>query len=389
VGDEARAEGEVPLLELARGLGLTERLRERHIEVLPVIGPGACFTDPQGREPVSPESVADLISSIGAYGVLQPGLAERLPGGEMRLVAGGRRLAACRWGAVNRANNEHYRTFPVWVCPGPLSEEERRAWQLIENLAREDLRPGELAAALLYERCAMLVTRLLHAGVAVPRQVVEIEDPVARWRELERLRGTNTEAAAPWSLVLRRLGLQLSARKAQSLVRAFAEMPPELAWDMDANGIALSTRLEWLRLSNGRREAADAIWEAVKASGHPELLGAAVKSSVDHPGLDPDDAVERAAELHAQANESRATRLRAGGADNGGGPGVGVGADTGGVEDLVDPEMASAAIDAMRSLLLSLRGGARLDRYQTGSLVLFGRELLELLDPPARVAIAV
>jgi ParB family chromosome partitioning protein len=386
LGEAAKVDSEVPLLGLARELGLTERLRARHMEELPVIGPGACFTDPQGREPVSPESVVDLISSIGAYGVLQPGLAERLPGGEMRLVAGGRRLAACRWGAVNRPKNEHYRTFPVWVCPGPLSEEERRAWQLIENLAREDLRPGELAAALLYERCAMLVTRLLHAGIGVPREVVEIEDPVVRWRELEKLRGSNTDAAAPWGLVLRRLGLQLSARKAQSLVRAFAEMPPELAWDMDANGIALSTRLEWLRLSSGRREAADAIWEAVKASGHPELLGAAVKSSVDHPGLGSAEAVERAAELHAQANESRATRLRADGADDARGPGVGA---VGVGEGLVDAEMASAAIDAMRSLLFSLRGGARPDRYQTGSLILFGRELLELLERPAHVAIAV
>jgi ParB family chromosome partitioning protein len=42
-----------------------------------------------------------------------------------------------------------------------LSEAERQTWQLVENLAREELQPGELAAALMFERCALLTVKLL------------------------------------------------------------------------------------------------------------------------------------------------------------------------------------------------------------------------------------
>ncbi len=66
----------------------------------------------------------------------------------MKLAAGERRLRACRWGAVNRPDNPHFAALPAVVCPGPLPDEERRIWQLVENLARESLRPGELAAAV-------------------------------------------------------------------------------------------------------------------------------------------------------------------------------------------------------------------------------------------------
>jgi ParB family chromosome partitioning protein len=339
---------------------------------LPVIGPGACFTDTQGREPgggTTPDALVDLVSSISFYGVLQPGLVEESPDGTLLLVAGERRLRACRWGAVNQPDNPHFQTFPAWVCPGPLSEEERRAWQLIENLAREDLQPGELAAALLYERCAMLTSRLLAAGIPIPADVATIEDPARRWRALERLRGSVTDVAAPWTQVLRRLGLQLSERKARALVRAFAEMPPELAWDMDAHRVALTTRLDWLRLDTGRSAAAAGIWAAVKARGAPQLLSGAVRASLERPDLDVDEAVDRAAEARDSANEARSLRLR---------PTEPSAGDT---TTPVDPAVVDATLGSLRGLLEQLRAGSVLERYQTGSLRLLTVELAGLLEP--------
>jgi ParB family chromosome partitioning protein len=123
-----------------------------------------------------------------------------------RVVAGERRLRATRWGAVHHPDNAHFAAIPAVVCPGPLGKAERRVWQLVENLAREDLQPGELAAALLYERCAVLVSKLLDAGVAVPAEV-HLDDPVLRWEALERLRVRSAchQLGAPWKEVLRRL----------------------------------------------------------------------------------------------------------------------------------------------------------------------------------------
>jgi ParB family chromosome partitioning protein len=193
-------------------------------------------------------------------------LVEELPDGERRVVAGERRLRAARWGATNHPDNPHFSTIPVVVCPGPLSDEERRTWQLVENLAREDLQPGELAAALMYERSAVLVAKLLTAGVAIPAATAALEDPVARFRALDRLRvdaGLH-HLGAPWSEVLRRLGIQMREEKARQMVRAFATLPEELSAQMDAAKVALATRLEYLRLERGgRADAAAQVWAAI------------------------------------------------------------------------------------------------------------------------------
>src|SRR5947209_18097043 len=107
-------------------------------------GPGAAFSEVQGRAPgesTTPANLVELISSIATVGVLQPVLVEELEGRRMRLVAGERRLRAVLWGVANLPDNVHFQTIPAVVCPGPLSEAERRTWQLVENLAREDLAP--------------------------------------------------------------------------------------------------------------------------------------------------------------------------------------------------------------------------------------------------------
>lgn len=367
------------VVDLARRLTLSDRLRARRLELLPLTGPGAAFTEVQGRQPgeaTAPAALADLISSIGAVGVLQPILVEEADGHRL-VVAGERRLRAARWGATADPENPHYQSIPAVICPGPLAEEERRVWQLVENLAREDLQPGELGAALLFERCAVMGVKLLAAGVAVPAEVFTWDDPVARYRHLDRLRNGNPKAAAPWDEVLRRLGIQLSARQARALVAAFTALPPELSADFDAHRITLTTRQTYLRLDTGRSAAAEQLWAAVKARGNTRLLAAATAEVLEQPDLDADDAVDLAEQRHQDANAARAARLTR--CD-----------DSGDVDEVdtvpeeprvaVSAEVVNAALTALRSLLAGLRDGAQqLTGYEAGSLRLCVDELATLL----------
>jgi ParB family chromosome partitioning protein len=369
---------EVPIatLALARRLATSEQLRRRRFELLPLAGPGAPFAEVQGRQPgdsTTPAGLADLISSIATVGVLQPILVEELRDDELRLVSGERRLRAASWGAIHLADNLHFASIPAVICPGPLSEEERRVWQLVENLAREDLRPGELAAALLYERCAVLTAKLLTAGIPVPEHVARLDDPVERFRALDRLRlqGGASRLGAPWLEVLRRLGIQMSEERAKHLVRAFAALPQELSAEMDAAGVALATRMEFLRLDRGRAAAASQLWEAVKARGRPDLLAAAVRQSLEHPSVDSSKALEAAETLHREANVARARSQRE--------------------ETRVgfpSAEGLGVALEALRVLVAQLRGGAGVGRYEAGSLRLYAEELLELLPRPAKESVA-
>ncbi|MGH9165637.1 MAG: ParB/RepB/Spo0J family partition protein [Acidimicrobiales bacterium] len=333
----------------------------------------------QGRGPgesMAPASLVELISSIATVGVLQPILVEELPDAGVRLVSGERRLRAVLWGASHHPENSHFTQIPAVVCPGPLSEEERRCWQLVENLAREDLKPAELAAALLFERAAVLTTRLLAAGVPVPAPVAYLDDPVERFRALDRLR---TEAGchhlgAPWGEVLRRLGLQLREEKAKALVRAFSALPQDLSAEMDAAEIALATRLAYLKLNQGRAQAAAELWEAIKARGRPDLLAAAIREQTDHPDIDPEAAVDAAEALHESADEARALAGRQRYATEDEPPSV----------QPVSRQLVDAALRGLKDLLEAMRAGTCVSRYDTGSLELFAIELLELLGAPAK-----
>lgn len=356
-------------LDIARRITLSERLRRRRFELLPLSGPGCAFTEVQGRGPGSSTASAnlvELISSIATVGVLQPVLVEELDGGRMRLVAGERRVRAARWGAAHHPDNPHFAAVPAVVCPGPLSEEERRVWQLVENLAREDLQPGELAAALLYERSAVLTSKLLAAGVPIPAAVAAVEDPVARFRALDRLRvaaGCH-HVGAPWDEVLRRLGIQMRQDKARQLVRAFAALPAEVSSEMDAAKVALATRLDYLRLERGCAEAAAELWAAVRDRQRPELLSAAVHERLAHPDLDARESVDRAEERRELADQARARAQRPG---------------TSAEPGEIDPQVVEEVLEGLRLLLGQLRGGASVGHFDAGSLRLFAGELLELL----------
>ena len=405
--------------DLARSFA-SPRLRRRRFELLPLRGEGAPYTEAQGRAPgdaTAPAELADLISSISEVGLLQPVLAEEIPGQDgaaptMRIVAGERRLRAARWGAVNLEENPHFASLPAIVCPGSLSEEERRIWQLIENLAREPLQPGEQAAALLYQRCALLTVKLLRCGKPVPREVAELTDPVERYKALERIRGADTAAAAPWGEVLSRLGLQLSPRRARELVRAFAALPADVSEEMDAERVALHTRIRFVQLQQGRAQAAAEIWAAVKETGRTELLYAATGAALDDPEITAAQALAAAAEGHHEATEARAAALRSGppaviaapaGADRPADPEADetdrptytepgdrafLAASADGPEHDAVEEGAVAvteACQALRSLVRALHQGTEINRYDRGSLRLLLDQVHGLLGPaPAR-----
>ncbi|MBP5319839.1 MAG: ParB/RepB/Spo0J family partition protein [Kiritimatiellae bacterium] len=94
------------------------------------------------RGEITPESVADLTASIKTLGLIEPLVASEGAGG-LTLIAGHRRLAACREAGMG--------SVPVWVMEG-VSADRARRMTLIENLQREDADPlmeSELAWSLV------------------------------------------------------------------------------------------------------------------------------------------------------------------------------------------------------------------------------------------------
>ena len=286
-------------------------LARARLEHLPVDGPGSPTVRQQGRQLTEhdPEQIADLISSIGAVGVINPILCERHPDQTVWLVAGERRLQASRHLARTQTTNPTLSDgIPALVVPGPLTELDRRDWQLIENVARADLTPGELARALLLDRCALLTHRLHEAHIDVPDQIGTISDPAARFRELDQYRvetGAH-QIGAPWEDVIERLGLELSKSRAQQFVRAFAAIPEEISSEMDAERVSLNGRLGWTKLARTRQEVADRIWGELKRTDRTELLSAAVDAAMSDPTLDAPEAIEAAAATRAAADHARA-----------------------------------------------------------------------------------
>ena len=330
------------------------------------------FTGDQGRgwgtqSTAAPSELRDLITSIATSGVLQPILCEEI-GDRFRVVSGHRRLAACRWGAVNLADNSNFVEIPAVVVPGPLSEEERRAFQLIENLGRVDLQPGELAAALLYERCAVIAEALTDAGARPPAKILQLEDPVARWDQLEafRVSAGHHSIGAPWTVVIHRLGMEMSPERCKQLYRAFRAMPTEVSAEMDAAEIALTTRQDWIRLHRGRSEAAEEIWTAVR-DRDPALLRRAIKEAQEHPTAAAADVVSSAEAFHQSANEARSRSQRS--SDS-------LDVIVAAADPTIPEQLLEEFTAHLRTLLELLRSGSALDAYHTSSLRLHLDELV-------------
>jgi ParB family chromosome partitioning protein len=87
------------------------------------------------------ETFVALKDSIAEKGVLEPILVTQNPGGDYRLIAGERRLLACR--AL------HMETVPARILFNVFKEYDVTAIQLIENMLREDLNPIAQARGIL------------------------------------------------------------------------------------------------------------------------------------------------------------------------------------------------------------------------------------------------
>ncbi|MEU9255748.1 ParB N-terminal domain-containing protein [Streptomyces sp. NPDC048270] len=422
--EDAPPEGS-SMIQMTEILHRSAKLRRRRFEMLPMRGPGSPFTEPQGRKPgdaTAPQELSDLISSMSVVGMLEPVLAEEITvagrAPTIRLVTGERRLRAMRWGAQNLPDNPHFASLAAVVCPGPLSDEERHMWRFVENFAREPLRPGEQAAALMYQRCAVLVGKLLRSGKPVPGEVYAITDAVERFKALEKIRGTDQSCAAPWTEVLSRLGLQLTERKATELVRAFRELPRDLTEEMDEEAVRLNTRIRFAALRRGREDAASDIWAALKGSSRLHLLPSAVDISLATPELDPEEVIDAAEERLERANANRRAKLtrvpepdRSAEAPESDAGGVGTPGPTDddsapeadeqrpvtavppAAEENsspppppappVDPKLVRSALDGLRGLLAEVRSGRQVGRYDRGSLRLALRELEQHLADEA------
>ena len=91
----------------------------------------------QPRRSFDETALRELADSISAYGILQP-LTVRDRGGVYELVAGERRLRACKMAKMQ--------TIPAILCD--YADDKTAAMGLLENLQRENLNPFEQAQGL-------------------------------------------------------------------------------------------------------------------------------------------------------------------------------------------------------------------------------------------------
>ena len=94
----------------------------------------------QPRRAFETERLAELAASIKEFGVLSPILVRVTAGGTYRVVAGERRLRACRLLGLD--------TIPAIIDSDDSENQSILAKQLVENIQREDLSPLEKGHAM-------------------------------------------------------------------------------------------------------------------------------------------------------------------------------------------------------------------------------------------------
>ncbi len=94
----------------------------------------------QPRRTFETESLAELAASIKEFGVLSPILVRVTAGGTYRVVAGERRLRACRLLGLD--------TIPAIIDADDSETQSTLAKQLVENIQRQDLSPLEKGQAM-------------------------------------------------------------------------------------------------------------------------------------------------------------------------------------------------------------------------------------------------
>jgi ParB family chromosome partitioning protein len=106
----------------------------------------------QPRMDFAQDALEELAQSIREHGVIQPITVRRLSPNSYQLIAGERRLQACRIAGVQKV--------PAFVREA--NDEQLIEFALIENIQREDLNPVEIALAYqrLMSECGLTIERV-------------------------------------------------------------------------------------------------------------------------------------------------------------------------------------------------------------------------------------
>lgn len=137
-------------------------------------------------------TIADLAKSIQKQGLLNPITVYQKPNGRYALIAGQRRLLACK--------QLEWSVIPAIVRDG-MTDNDATAISLIENVHRADMNPRDKAIALkaLLSRLGDLWTVSRETGVGIPTirkyiQLLELAPPLQE--RLAAGEAKNTEALA-------------------------------------------------------------------------------------------------------------------------------------------------------------------------------------------------
>jgi ParB family transcriptional regulator, chromosome partitioning protein len=129
----------------------------------------------QPRRYFAPDQMEQLITSIEAYGILEPLIVRPLTKGNYELVAGERRLRAAK--AIGLTE--------VPIVVRNFTDEQAFEVSLLENLQRDDLNPIDETEGLLYLLCQVLtcekdeVVSLLNRAANAKRRNVDLTDDEA------------------------------------------------------------------------------------------------------------------------------------------------------------------------------------------------------------------
>lgn len=106
----------------------------------------------QPRMDFAQDALEELAQSIREHGIIQPITVRRLSPNSYQLIAGERRLQACRIAGVQKA--------PAFIREA--NDEQLIEFALIENIQREDLNPVEIALAYqrLMSECGLTIERV-------------------------------------------------------------------------------------------------------------------------------------------------------------------------------------------------------------------------------------
>jgi ParB/RepB/Spo0J family partition protein len=269
----------------------------------------AIEADPeQPRTEFDPVRVRVLRDSIAQIGLIEPIVVEEVADGRYRLIAGEYRTRAMRVGLAEQPANPRFQAAAAVVFPaGAMSEPLRRAWQLVENLNRHDLTPGEIARGFRATRAALALQRAeeeARGWDCLPPGYEGAASAAVREAQLRAAlaaRGLSWPEPS-WGEVVAFLGVPLPAGTYARIQRILG-LPPPVLERCDALGLTRNAAAALAQVAGEDRQLA--LLEAARAAGDPSLVTPAAGLLIGEPGMSAGDAV-----AHVLAARQQAERVR-------------------------------------------------------------------------------